>query len=69
MKYFLAKSNNHTIERPQHLFMKVAIGIHGDDIDAAIKTYNMLSQKLCIFSPVILQLQYAAKKVKKPVIR
>lgn len=32
-------------ERPQHMLMRVAIGIHGDDIDAAINTYNLLSEK------------------------
>jgi len=69
MQYFLAKSNNQTIERPQHLFMKVAVSIHGDDIDSAIETYNMLSQKLCMFSPVIIQLQPAAEKMHKPIIR
>lgn len=69
MQHFLAKSNNQIIERPQHLFMKIAVGIHGDDIDSAIETYDMLSQKLCMFSPVVIQLQPAAKKMHKPVIR
>jgi len=69
MQYFLAKYNNQTIERPQHLFMKVSISIHGDDIDSALETYNMLSQKLYIFSPVVIQLQPAAKKLQKPIIR
>jgi ribonucleoside-diphosphate reductase alpha chain len=32
------------IERPQHLYMRVAIGIHKDDIESAIKTYNLISQ-------------------------
>lgn len=32
-------------ERPQHMLMRVAIGIHGEDIDNAIKTYNLLSEK------------------------
>lgn len=69
LQYFLAKSNNNTIERPQHLFMKVAVSIHGDDIDSAIETYNILSENLCMFSPVVLQLQPAAKKLNKPIIR
>lgn len=69
LQYFLAKSNNNTIERPQHLFMKVAVSIHRNDIDSAIETYNMLSQNLCMFSPVVLQLQPAAKKMHKPIIR
>jgi ribonucleoside-diphosphate reductase subunit M1 len=33
------------IERPQHLFMRVAFGIHGDDIESAFETYHHLSQK------------------------
>ena len=33
------------IERPQHMIMRVAIGIHGEDIDSAIETYDLMSQK------------------------
>jgi len=33
-----------TVERPQDMFMRVAIGIHKNDIDAAIETYDLLSQ-------------------------
>jgi ribonucleoside-diphosphate reductase alpha chain len=33
------------IERPQHMIMRVALGIHGDDIDSAIETYDLMSQK------------------------
>src|SRR5690606_3353089 len=32
-------------ERPQHMVLRVAIEIHKDDIEAAIKTYSLLSQK------------------------
>lgn len=32
-------------ERPQHMLMRVSVGIHKDDIDAAIETYNLLSEK------------------------
>ena len=32
-------------ERPQHMLMRVAIGIHKQDLDAAIKTYTLMSQK------------------------
>ena len=32
-------------ERPQHMIMRVAIGIHGSDVDAAIETYELMSQK------------------------
>lgn len=33
------------IERPQHLIMRVALGIHFDDLDAAFETYNLISNK------------------------
>lgn len=32
-------------ERPQHMLMRVSVGIHKEDIDAAIETYNLLSEK------------------------
>lgn len=32
-------------ERPQHMLMRVAVGIHKRDIEAAIETYNLLSEK------------------------
>ncbi|KAL0831235.1 hypothetical protein ABMA28_002087 [Loxostege sticticalis] len=42
---YLLKINNKVAERPQHMLMRCAIGIHGEDIDAAINTYNLLSEK------------------------
>lgn len=33
------------VERPQHMFMRVAIGIHMSDIDGAFETYNLMSNK------------------------
>jgi len=33
----LLKINGKVAERPQHMLMRVAVGIHGDDIDAAIE--------------------------------
>ncbi|XP_053612791.1 ribonucleoside-diphosphate reductase large subunit [Plodia interpunctella] len=42
---YLLKINNKVVERPQHMLMRVSIGIHGEDIDAAIDTYNLLSEK------------------------
>merc|ERR1719510_2590714 len=43
---YLLKIDGKVVERPQHMLMRVAVGIHGEDIDAAIETYNMLSEKL-----------------------
>ncbi|PVU89321.1 hypothetical protein BB561_005431 [Smittium simulii] len=40
---YLLKIDGKPIERPQYLLMRVSIGIHGDDIDSAIETYNMMS--------------------------
>lgn len=42
---YLLKTHGTPTERPQHLFMRVAVGIHLDDIDKAIETYDLLSQK------------------------
>ncbi|XP_053959497.1 ribonucleoside-diphosphate reductase large subunit [Anastrepha ludens] len=42
---YLLKLNGKIVERPQHMLMRVSIGIHGEDIDAAIETYNFLSER------------------------
>ncbi|KAI8062316.1 ribonucleoside-diphosphate reductase large chain [Gilbertella persicaria] len=42
---YLLKINGKVAERPQHLIMRVAVGIHGSDIDAAIETYNLMSER------------------------
>jgi ribonucleoside-diphosphate reductase alpha subunit len=42
---YLMKVDNKVVERPQHLLMRVAVGIHAEDIPAAIETYNLLSEK------------------------
>lgn len=42
---YLLKINRKIVERPQHMLMRTAVGIHGDDIDAAIDTYNLMSEK------------------------
>jgi ribonucleoside-diphosphate reductase alpha subunit len=36
------------VERPQHMFMRVAIGIHGNDLERAFETYHAMSNKLFI---------------------
>lgn len=43
-KSYLLKLHNEVAERPQHMYMRVAIGIHKDDIEAAIKTYHLMSE-------------------------
>lgn len=42
---YLLKINGKVAERPQHMLMRVAIGIHKNDIDAAIETYEMMSER------------------------
>ncbi len=42
---YLLKINGKVAERPQHTLMRVAVGIHGEDIAAAIETYNLMSEK------------------------
>lgn len=41
---YLLKINNKIIERPQHMLMRVSIGIHKEDIESAVKTYNAMSE-------------------------
>ena len=41
---YLLKINNEIVERPQHMLMRVAVGIHKDDLDAVVDTYNGLSE-------------------------
>ncbi len=42
---YLLKINGKIAERPQHMLMRVAIGIHKKDIESAVKTYEMLSER------------------------
>ncbi len=42
---YLLRIEGKVAERPQHMIMRVAIGIHGEDIESAIETYNLMSNK------------------------
>jgi len=42
---YLLKCDGEIVERPQHMLMRVAVGIHFEDIARAIETYNMMSEK------------------------
>jgi len=44
-KSYLLKLDGKIAERPQHLFMRVSVGIHKHDIDSVIKTYNLMSER------------------------
>ena len=41
---YLLKLDGEVYERPQQMLMRVSVGIHKDDIENAIKTYNMMSE-------------------------
>jgi ribonucleoside-diphosphate reductase alpha chain len=42
---YLLKLNGEIAERPQHMLMRVAIGIHMEDMEAAVETYELMSKK------------------------
>ncbi|MDI9342058.1 MAG: ribonucleoside-diphosphate reductase subunit alpha [Sediminibacterium sp.] len=42
---YLLKMHGKVAERPQHMIMRVAVGIHKNDIEAAIQTYNLMSER------------------------
>ena len=42
---YLLKIAGKIVERPQHMLMRVACGIHAGDLDSALKTYELMSQK------------------------
>jgi len=44
-KSYLLKLDGQISERPQHMLMRVAVGIHGADIASVIDTYNLLSER------------------------
>ena len=44
-KSYLMRIQGRVAERPQHMYMRVAVGIHKNDIDSVIKTYNLMSER------------------------
>ena len=42
---YLFRVDDTIVERPQHMWMRVAVGIHGDNLDAVKETYDLMSQK------------------------
>lgn len=44
-KSYLLKIEGQIVERPQHLYMRVAVGIHKHDVESAIKTYHLMSER------------------------
>ena len=42
---YLLKVNGKIVERPQHMLMRVSVGIHLNDLDSVIETYDLMSKK------------------------
>ena len=42
---YLLKVQGKVVERPQHMLMRVVVGIHKEDIDFTVKTYHLMSQR------------------------
>ena len=42
---YLMRVSGRIVERPQHMWLRVSIGIHGDDLTAIEQTYTLMSQK------------------------
>ena len=42
---YLLRVNGNIVERPQHMLMRVSVGIHMNDIENAIKTYHLMSER------------------------
>jgi ribonucleoside-diphosphate reductase subunit M1 len=43
---YLLRIDGKVVERPQHMLMRVSVGIHGEDVNAAIETYNLMSERI-----------------------
>lgn len=43
---YLIKFDKKTVERPQHMLMRVSLGIHYEDVESAIETYHLMSQMM-----------------------
>jgi len=43
-KGYLLKINGDVVETPQYMWMRVAVGIHGSDVDKVLETYELMSQ-------------------------
>jgi len=54
----LLKIDGKVVERPQHMLMRVSIGIHGEDVDAAIEVSLITCQTTASLCKVLVQLIY-----------
>lgn len=44
-KSYLLRIDGKVIERPQHMYMRVSIGIHKNDLESVIRTYNLMTER------------------------
>ncbi len=44
-KSYLLKIDGKIVERPQHMYMRVAVGIHKNDLESVVKTYHLMSER------------------------
>lgn len=44
-KSYLLRIDGEVVERPQHMYMRVAVGIHKGDIESVISTYHLMSER------------------------
>lgn len=51
---YLLRFNGQVVERPQHMFMRVAVAVHGRNIDSALESYHMMSMMYFIHGPAVL---------------
>ena len=47
-KAYLIRVDNVVAERPQHMFMRVALGVHGRNVERAIETYDLMSRRFFV---------------------
>ena len=45
-KSYLLRVDDKIVERPQHMIMRVCIGIHGDDLESAFESYDLMSRRV-----------------------
>lgn len=58
--------NGEPVERPQHLFMRVAVGIHKEDIDAAIEVFAVLCEIIFILNFIVYAIMCAVSTCHFP---
>ncbi|XP_011874948.1 PREDICTED: ribonucleoside-diphosphate reductase large subunit-like [Vollenhovia emeryi] len=58
----LLKLNGKVVERPQYMLMRVAVAIHGEDIDKAVETYNFMSKQYFIHNALTIDTACTVKQ-------